>query len=528
MTIRQEIPVSAQTKLIELNIQPEIIKLVPETMARRYRMMPLEISGGVLRLAMADPTDVIAADLLSAQIHMYVNPEIISSEEIEEAIDFYYKSLGEDLDDESQEEDSDYASQEEIERQVSMMKSLTDTSGGQTITVKEADSPIIRALSIIMNNAVIAGASDIHFQPQENELLVRYRVDGSLHDVLSLPSHAARLLVSRIKILANLNIADHRRPQDGQFSIERSGNNGQKERTDIRVGIIPSAHGESVALRLHDTSKVIMELPQLGFLPDNLAIYQEMLKVPHGIILVSGPTGAGKTTTLYASLNSLDCMHRNIITIEDPVEYDFNHVTQVSVNVRAGLTFAIGLRSVLRVDPDVILIGEIRDAETAQIAVQSALTGHLVLSSIHANDAVGVVARLLDLGIQPFLIASALTGVLAQRMVRKICPHCAQKAEGSLVEQAAYTKEVGEKRSEFYYGVGCDLCNSGFKGRTGIFEILRVSDKVRTIIANGGSSAELQTQAFKEGMAPLIKMGMQKVRENVTTPSEVLRNAYSV
>ena len=527
-TVQQQIPADVKFTLKELNISPEVIGLVPEDMARRYQMLPLDASGGVLRLAMVGPIDVIAADLLSARIHMYVHPEVHSSEEIQEAIDSYYGPAGEDTSAEHYEESSDYESQAAIVEQVSMLNSLSGGSDEQSIIVEESESPIIKALSLILNNAVKSGASDIHFQPQENELLVRYRVDGALHDVLSLPVQAAGLLVSRIKILANLNIADHRRPQDGQFSVDRNRPNGQKERTDIRVGIIPSAHGEAVALRLHDTSKVIMGLNQLGFSPDSLSLYREMLQVPHGIILVSGPTGAGKTTTLYASLNSLDCRQRNILTIEDPVEYDFQHITQVNVNVRAGLTFATGLRSLLRVDPDIILIGEIRDAETAQIAVQSALTGHLVLSSIHANDAVGVISRLLDLGIQPFLIASALVGVLAQRMVRKICPSCARKAEGTTAEQTAFEKEIGKRQTEFYYGTGCEHCTSGFKGRNGIFEILRVSDEIRNLIANQGSSSQIQAQALKEGMTPLIKAGMLKVQDNITTPMEVLRNAFSI
>jgi len=275
-----------------------------------------------------------------------------------------------------------------------------------------------------------------------------------------------------------MNIADHHRPQDGQFSIKPKGHG----ETDVRVGIIPTIHGEMAALRLLSRSKMIMTLPQLGFLPESLVKYEDMLKVPYGMILVTGPTGAGKTTTLYASLNSLDYTGRNIITIEDPVEYRFNHINQIQVNARAGLTFASGLRSILRLDPDVILVGEMRDGETANIGVQSALTGHLVLSSIHANDAIGVVSRLLDLGVEAFLVASALIGVVAQRMARQVCPHCAKLVSAPLVEQMAYTRETGEERSEFLYGGGCKSCsNTGYHGRTGIFEVLHISDQLRTM-----------------------------------------------
>jgi general secretion pathway protein E len=254
-----------------------------------------------------------------------------------------------------------------------------------------------------------------------------------------------------------------------------------------------------------------------------------MLKVPYGMILVSGPTGAGKTTTLYASINCLDSIGRNIITIEDPVEYHFNNINQIQVNPRAGLTFASGLRSILRHDPDVILVGEIRDAETAGIAVQSALTGHLVLSSVHANDAVGVVFRLLDLGIEPFLVVSALIGVVAQRMVRRICPDCAHPVEIPLLERTAYNKEVGEERKEFLAGGGCKLCSyTGYRGRTGIFEIMRVSDEIRMMLLNGATTTQLRTQAIKGGMIPLIKDGMLKVKANITTSAEVLKNTYSL
>ncbi len=507
MNRQQEIPENLQPKLKTRNIKPETLQLVPEAMARKYHIIPLEVSGNVLRLAMANPTDIIAIDTLREQTKMHVDTEAFNAEDVQEAIDFYYHSY------------------EEIEKQVSRIKLPSATKGEKTIVIAEADSPILRALSLILDEAVNVGASDIHFHPQEHELLVRYRIDGALHDVLNLPLYAAEILISRIKILAHLNIADHIHPQDGQFAIERKVDNG---RIDIRVGIIPSAYGETAALRLLDASKVLLDLPQLGFLPESLAQYREMLHCPHGMILVSGPTGAGKTTTLYASLSSLDYQQRNIITIEDPIEYHFHHITQIKVNTRAGLTFASGLRSILRLDPDVILVGEIRDAETAQIAIQSALTGHLVLSSVHANDAVGVIIRLLDLGIEPFLIASALIGVVSQRMLRKICTSCTQKVGAPLMEQMAYARETGEERSEFLCGAGCKLCAAGYQGRTALFEALRVSDEIRTMIVSQASAPQLRAQTIKEGMIPIIKAGMLKVKENITTPSEVLRNAYSI
>jgi general secretion pathway protein E len=283
-----------------------------------------------------------------------------------------------------------------------------------------------------------------------------------------------------------------------------------------------------VALRLLDKSRANLTLSELGFLSESLATHEKMLKAPYGMILASGPTGAGKTTTLYASINCLDHIGQNIITIEDPVEYRFKNINQVQVNARAGVTFSSGLRSIVRLDPDVILVGEIRDVETAKIAVQSALTGHLVLSSIHANDAIGALFRLLDLDVEPFLISSALIGVVAQRMVRRICPECAHLVEAPLIEQMAYSEEIGEKRSEFSYGGGCKSCaNTGYQGRTGIFEIMSMSDNMRMMLLGGTAATELRTQAIKEKMIPLVRDGMLKVKAGITTPSEVLRNAYS-
>jgi general secretion pathway protein E len=319
-----------------------------------------------------------------------------------------------------------------------------------------------------------------------------------------------------------MNIADHHKPQDGQFSVKAKGRS-----IDIRVGIIATVYGEMAVMRLLDKSRATLELSDLGFLPESLEKVENMLKIPYGIILVSGPTGAGKTTTLYASLNSLDQVERNIITVEDPVEYRFSNINQIQVNPRAGLTFASGLRSILRLDPDVILIGEIRDAETANIAIQSALTGHLVLSSIHANDAVGVVLRLLDLGVEPFLVSSALIGVIAQRMIRTVCPSCGRSIEASPAESLVYNQEMGEYKTEFIYGAGCKSCaNSGYRGRTGIFEILHTSEEIKTLLVKGASSNTLREQALKEGMVTLLKDGMIKVKENISTPTEVLRNAY--
>jgi len=324
--------------------------------------------------------------------------------------------------------------------------------------------------------------------------------------------------------MANMNIADQLRPQDGQISIEVKGRD-----IDIRVASSPTVHGEMVSLRLLDKMVAVRDLAQLGFSPEALARYEDMLRVPFGMISISGPTGSGKTTTLYASVNRLDKTSRNIVTIEDPVEYRFDNMNQIQVNPKAGITFASGLRAILRLDPDVILVGEIRDADTARIAIQAALTGHLVLSSIHANDAVGVVFRLLDLGAEPFLVSSVLIGIAAQRMVRRICPNCSHYIEAPLIEQVAYAREMGEQQTKFLYGAGCELCNhTGYRERIALFEVLPISDEIRMQILNRAGATEIRRQAIREGMVPLIKDGMLKVRAGITTISEVLRSAYLI
>ncbi|MCK4862678.1 MAG: type II/IV secretion system protein [Dehalococcoidales bacterium] len=497
----------AKNSLRKKTPEPEALQLIPEAMARKYTAIPLAIDGNVLHVAMANPSDIFGLEALASWSQMRIEPEAATQEEVLEAIDFNYKAY------------------DEIEKQISSI-SLSDGDKVDTRLIIDTatDAPVAQALRLIIDEAVKARASDVHLQPGEDKIRVRFRIDGTLHNMFSLPLKTLTPIISRIKILANMNIADHHRPQDGQFSIKAKG-----RLIDIRVGIISTVCGEMAVLRLLDKSLATMALSDLGFLPKSLEKYEDMLKVPYGIILVSGPTGAGKTTTLYASVNSLDQTERNILTVEDPVEYRFSNINQIQVNPRAGITFASGLRSMLRLDPDVILIGEIRDAETANIAIQSALTGHLVLSSIHANDAVGVVLRLIDLGVEPFLVSSALIGVIAQRMVRRICPICARPVEGSPEEQIVYSQEMGEERNEFIQGAGCKSCaNSGYRGRAGIFEIFCTSDEIKTLLVKGATANELRTQALKEGMLTLIQDGMFKVKENITTPAEVLRNAYSV
>jgi len=498
-------PDGAQTSLLRQQFpQHDAIVLIPEALARKHTAIPVVIRDGTLLVAIANPGDIFALEALAAQSRMRVEPHLASPEEISEAIDLNYKAY------------------DEIEKKVSSISFPDDATEDPSKLGNVADAPIAQAMTLILTEATKARASDIHFQPQEDRLQVRYRVDGTLHNVLSLPYQMANPMISRIKIMANMNIADHHRTQDGQFSFDTRGRT-----LGIRVGTIPTVYGEMAVLRLLDKSRANLDLSELGFLPENLEQYQKMLRVPYGMLLVSGPTGAGKTTTLYASLNCLNNTEQNIITIEDPVEYHFDNINQIQVNSRAGLDFSSGLRAILRLDPDVILVGEIRDAETAQIAIQGALTGHLVLSSIHANDAVSVVSRLMDLGVEPFLVSTALIGIVAQRMVRRVCSYCAQPATATAIEQMAYTQAMGEEKTEFLYGSGCPACsNTGYQGRTGIFELLHVTDDMRAMMLSGADISELRTSAIKSGMVPLVKDGMLKARDGITTPAEVLRNVH--
>ncbi|MDD5287982.1 MAG: GspE/PulE family protein [Dehalococcoidales bacterium] len=502
-----------QTEWHKQTPQPEALALIPEIMARKFKVIPLEINDNILRVAMANPSDIFAMEALATRTQKRIEPFPASEKEVLEAIDLNYKAY------------------EDIEKQISDIAQSSRTDNVSAVKVTEesnivdniANTPVVQGLTLIIDEAVKARASDIHLQPQEHNLRVRYRIDGTLYDMFSLPLETINPLCSRIKIMASMNIADHHRPQDGHFSINAKG-----RLLDVRVGTVPTVYGEMVALRLLDKSRVNLSLTELGFLPESLSKYEEMLKSPYGMILVSGPTGAGKTTTLYASINQLDHKAQNIITIEDPVEYRFKNINQIQVNTRAEVTFAAGLRSILRLDPDVILVGEIRDAETANIAVQAALTGHLVLSSIHANDTAGAVLRLMDLGVEPFLASSALIGVIAQRMVRRICPDCARPVSVPIMENMAYEKEIGESKQEFLYGKGCRFCvNTGYHGRSGIFEIMRISDKMRVMMLNRNELSQLRDQALKEGMVSLLKDGMYKVKAGTTTPYEVLRNTYA-
>ncbi len=500
--------VQLNVPLIDLKrhrVQSDAMSLVPESMARKHTLMPLDVIGDSLMVVMADPEDIRTIEDIKTQTGMRVEVALGLPDEIERAIDLYYTSRG------------------EIEKQVSQF-ATAEPQVTELTSEFIAGTPVVQSLNLIILQAIRDRASDVHLEAQENRLRIRYRIDGILHDMFSLPLSARAPLVSRIKILAGMNIAEQRRPQDGQFSI-KVGNRG----VDIRAAAMETAYGERVALRILDKSLSLFTLPELGFLPEAFEKYQKILKSPFGMILVGGPTGSGKTTTLYASIDQLDQRGRNILTIEDPIEYRFSDINQTQVNPKAGITFAGGLRAIMRHDPDIILVGEIRDKDTATTAIQAALTGHLVLSSIHANDAVGVFFRLMDLVVETYLISSTLVGIVAQRMVRRICIHCRVPYQPSPEEQIAYKEEMNEPPTDLYIGSGCNLCaHTGYQGRTGLFELLRMSEQIRRMLLAGASAGEIRAEAIREGMITMKRDGMLKVKAGITSMSDVLQNVFSI
>jgi general secretion pathway protein E len=500
--------VQLNVPLIDLKrhmIQPNALRLIPEDMARKHTLIPLDVVGDSLVVVMADPEDIHTIEDIKARAKMRVEVALGIPSDIERAINLNYRSSG------------------EIQKQVDQF-APSPVAEAKVTSELMARTPIAQTLDLLVTQAVRDRASDVHIEPREDRLRIRYRIDGILHDMFSLPMSAHTPLVSRVKILADMNIAEQRRPQDGQFSIKV----GDKD-VDIRAATLETACGERVTLRILDKSLSLFTLPELGLLPEALRKYHALLKSPFGMILVGGPTGSGKTTTLYASISQLGENERNILTIEDPIEYRFIDINQTQVNTKAGLTFAGGLRAIMRHDPDIILVGEIRDKDTATTAIQAALTGHLVLSSIHANDAVSVLFRLLDLGVEPYLVSSTLVGIVAQRMIRRTCTHCRAPYQPSAEEQIAYEEEIKQLPTTFYGGAGCNLCaNTGYRGRTGLFELLIMSEAIRRMLLSNTSAGEIKTQALKEGMITMKRDGMMKVKEGITSVSEVLRSVFSI
>lgn len=493
--------------LTDYLIDPEVIKLLPEATAKKFKAVPLFKIGKNLTVAMADPQDIIGLDEIRMKSGIQTIEPVLSTQEmIQKVIDQYYGALGD---------------VKELVKGLTEDKLNLQAKGGKGLAEIAEEAPVIKLANLIIAQAVKDRASDIHIEPAEDKVLIRYRVDGILHEVQELPKHLQNALISRIKVMARIDIAQTRTPQDGRIQLKMENKN-----LDLRVSTFPTLHGENLVLRILDKTAVILGLADLGFSDRDLHDFDRLIRRPNGIILVTGPTGSGKTTTLYAALATINNIEKNIITIEDPVEYEMPLIRQTQVNPKAGLTFANGLRSILRQDPDIVMVGEIRDKETADIAIQASLTGHLVFSTLHTNDAAGSLTRLLDMGIEPFLIASSVIGILAQRLVRVICPKCREKY---LPAQEVLGDFKLQQKMEFFRGRGCNNCrNTGYLGRIGIFELLIMNDEIKNMVTAKTPAKEIQKKAISLGMRTLFEDGIEKIRNGSTTAEEVLRVTQEV
>jgi type IV pilus assembly protein PilB len=500
-------------------IDPNVIKLIPQDTALRYQVVPLSRVGSVLTIAMTDPTNVFAMDDIKFMTGFNVEPVVASESAIGEAIGRFYgggassheelSNLMKDLVDEDQE--LELAAEEQELDAASLEKAAEE-------------APIIKLVNLILTDSVKRGASDIHVEPYETEMRVRFRVDGVLQTVMNPPMKLRDAITSRMKIMAKLDIAEKRLPQDGRIMIKYKAD-GKKKELDFRVSTVPTLYGEKIVLRLLDKENLRLDMTKLGFEPESLKKFERNILKPYGMVLVTGPTGSGKTNTLYSSVARLNQVDTNIMTAEDPVEFQLAGINQVQMKEQIGLNFAAALRAFLRQDPNIILVGEIRDFETAEIGVKAALTGHLVLSTLHTNDAPSTISRLMNMGIEPFLVATSVNLICAQRLVRRICVNCKEELEvpeQALID-AGYTPEE-VKTTKIYHGKGCSTCNKGgYKGRTGLYEVMEINDELRELILVGASALELKKKAIEQGMITLRRSGLIKVALGQTTMEEVLR-----
>jgi type IV pilus assembly protein PilB len=499
--------------LTEFEIPPEVINKVPATMAKTYNVVPIKFENNVLTVAMSNPHDVNVRDDLRYSLHCEVQGAVASPEAVQGALEKYYAHRQESLSGVLDQMSGDELRFEEIKDQ---------KKKGSAYNVDEMvnSAPVVKLLNLILGTAIKAQASDIHFEPFENEFKVRYRVDGVLYEMEAPPLHLANPLISRIKVLSNLDISETRLPQDGRILLSVSG-----RPVDLRVSTLPTIFGESVVMRVLDRSVVKLDLDNVGLREDEMGLIKQLINLPHGIIIVTGPTGSGKTTTLYSCLNFANDIKWKIITTEDPVEYDLDGIIQCQVNEDIQVTYSHLLRSILRQDPDTILVGEIRDLETAQIAVEAALTGHVVFSTLHTNDAPSAITRLLDLGVEPFLICASMEAIVAQRLVRRVCRNCKEEmapTEEMLMELSLTAQDV--KGKKFCYGKGCATCNNtGYKGRMAIFEIMLLTERLKELVMKSASTEQLRHVAREQGMRTLREAGLLAIFDGHTSIEEVVR-----
>jgi type IV pilus assembly protein PilB len=524
-------------------IDPDVLKIIPEPMARQYNAVAFDKQGNQLKIAMLDPNDLQFLDFIGKKTGLKIIPCFTDKEGIKRALKFFQKSLKAEFGDIVKEVGGDKEESDEIDEKL-VIKSGEDGKG-ETIDLRKAaeDLPVVKIVDTLLKHAILQGASDIHIEPEEKDVVIRYRIDGVLHDAMTLPRVILPGIVARIKILSNLKIDEHRLPQDGRFKVETS-----DYKIAFRVSIIPVFDGEKIVMRLLDESSNILTLEQIGFRGRDLKIVENETKKPNGMILVVGPTGSGKTTTLYTILGIVNTPEVNISTLEDPVEYRMPRVNQSQINSKINFTFASGLRALLRQDPDVIMVGEIRDGETAELAVHAALTGHLVLSTLHTNSAAGTLPRITDMGIEPFLVASTVNVIISQRLVRKICPECkkeytldkntynsiSRNFDMDLISEIFKKEKIVKKEyksneemwldMKFFKGSGCSKCRKeGYKGRVGIFEVLKINDQIAKLINSKVTSAEIEKGGIKDGMTTMMEDGLIKAAQGITTIEEVIR-----
>jgi type IV pilus assembly protein PilB len=488
--------------LSEYQIDPAAASLIPEQVARRYRAMPIGFEDSMLVVAMSDPANVFALDDIRTITGKQVKPVVATTGDVEQAIRRYGQF------DQSVEEIASEASSEAEEKTADLLH----------VEAAIEEAPIVRLVNLLITQAVTERASDIHIEPTEGDIRIRYRIDGVLHEVMRSPKNIQNALISRLKVMADINIAERRVPQDGRVGLVVGG-----RAVDLRLATLPTVYGEKVVIRILDKTSVLLRLEDLGFLDVPYQRFEESFRKPYGTILAAGPTGSGKSTTLYATINIINTADRNIITVEDPVEYRLPGVNQMQVNVKAGLTFASALRSILRADPDVVLVGEIRDRETALIAVEAALTGHLVLSTLHTNDAPSAITRLIEMGVEPYLVASALDCVVAQRLARKLCDRCREAYEPTEKELAGVGLSPNEIE-QLFRAVGCTACgNTGYRGRVGLYEVMQVTEEIERLTVEQISSEEIRRRAVQRGMITLQQDGLEKVRKGITSLEEIFR-----
>ncbi len=509
--------------LNEMEVDESVLKIIPPDIARKYTILPVSKAGATVTLAMIDPTNVFAMDDVKFMTGYKVEPVVASETAIRAAIDRYYgsthsielKKVMEDL------------SEDSIDSDLEVLDDEEDMDLAE-LEEESEQAPVVKLVNIILTDAIKRDASDIHIEPYEKEYRVRYRVDGILYEVMHPPIRLKEAITSRIKIMAKLDIAEKRLPQDGRIKIKTKVK-GKVKDLDLRVSVLPTIFGEKIVMRLLDKDNLMLDMTRLGFEPESLRLFEQAILKPYGMVLVTGPTGSGKTNTLYSALQRINQPEVNIMTAEDPVEFNLPGINQVQMKEQIGLNFAAALRSFLRQDPNIVLVGEIRDFETAEVGIKAAMTGHLVLSTLHTNDAPSSISRLMNMGVEPFLVATSVHMIVAQRLVRRVCSYCKEPIEvppAGLINVGFPEEEVGNLT--LFRGKGCERCSAtGYKGRVGLYEVMEVGDEVRELVLAGGSAVEVRQKAVEHGMKSLRQSGLQKIRDGVTTIEEVVRETVA-